>query len=548
MDFSRLFGNPLTEPPLPVTLVPVTLGRSAIGTVILMACCLMACCAFQLPSSLLHGQDPATTEDTAPHSDDSQESASAEELAALVAAQLQSIPDPRTLTRDDLPGIFLILDEGIAAGRKYIANHSDSPGFPAVACDLGRMLILNVDRHLGELNEEAKIFGAPMTAQQRLDEQLIYLDEVVRNIERALATKISPALRCRAEVILGDCLLKSRNASKSADAFGRALQLDTSLEDADEIRIKQIEALEIAERYREMMTAGNLALKDHPRTQFLPHLVYFTHKAHRHLGILRQGRDLWRLWGPVLEAGALGGEISLPNSDQKWQVPAGKESDFRLMADRAGFYEGFFQLAMGEKEAALQALLSFNEKLAERINSGETISMATKTYLDFQSLPMSHRIDVLHGKPAPSLAGLSWIQAPPENDPGKKVELRLFCDSNRATSRQSRFISLLKKLELEYSAAGLRVVWISSVLSSSRAETEAAAMSAIAVENRLGWSYGVQPGIEAGVIERHLGSHGGTLLLAIDDEGLLQWEMIDPMFWDEGLFRSIITRLLHNAE
>ncbi|HIG04296.1 MAG TPA: hypothetical protein EYQ08_00970 [Planctomycetes bacterium] len=538
MDFSRLFGTPLTEPPL-----PVTLGRSAIGAIILVACC-----AFQMPSSLLHGQDPATTEDTAPHSDDSQESSSAEELAALVAAQLQSIPDPRTLTRDDLPGIFLILDEGIAAGRKYIANHADSPGFPTVACDLGRMLILNVDRHLGELNEEAKIFGAPMTAQQRLDEQLIYLDEVVRNIERALATKISPALRCRAEVILGDCLLKSRNASKSADAFGRALQLDTSLEDADEIRIKQIEALEIAERYREMMTAGILALEEHPRTKFLPHLVYFTHKAHRHLGILRQGRDLWRLWGPVLEAGALGGEISLPNSDQKWQVPAGKESDFRLMADRAGFYEGFFQLAMGEKEAALQALLSYNEKLAERINSGETISMATKTYLDFQSLPMSHRIDVLHGKPAPSLAGLSWIQAPPENDPGKKVELRLFCDSNRATSRQSRFISLLKKLELEYSAAGLRVVWISSVLSSSRAETEAAAMTAIAVENRLGWSYGVQPGIEAGVIERHLGSHGGTLLLAIDDEGLLQWEMIDPMFWDEGLFRSIITRLLHNAE
>ncbi|MGE4632264.1 MAG: hypothetical protein AAEJ47_04440, partial [Planctomycetota bacterium] len=58
---------------------------------------------------------------------------------------------------------------------------------------------------------------------------------------------------------------------------------------------------------------------------------------------------------------------------------------------------------------------------------------------------------------------------------------------------------------------------------------------------------GVQPGQETGVLERHLVSHGGTLLMAIDSEGILRWEVIDPMFWDEGLYRAIIERLLLNS-
>ena len=470
---------------------------------------------------------------------------SADELAQFVHDKLQSIPDPRSLKRDDLPRIFLILDEGIAAGRRYVSDHPDGAAFPAVCCDLGRMLVLNVDRHVGELNEEAKIFGAPLTSEQRLSEQFTYLVEVEKLARQALKAEMKPSLRCRLEVLLGDCLLKMRNPSGSADAFMRALRLDTSLEDVDEMRIKLIESLEIAERYSDMLKAGNEALEKHPRSPFLPHLVYFTHKAHRHLGLLRKGRDLWRLWGPVLRAGASGGAISIPGIEAKWRVPTGKENDFLLIADRAGFYEGFYQLALGERQAALSAFLAFNDALNTRINGGEVISMATKTYLDFQSIPMAQRVDVLHGKKAPSLDGLHWVQPPPEKDPDKTIELRLLCDSSRAGGRQARFITLLKKLELEYSSRGLRVVWISSVLRKERTDKEAASMAAIANAKLLGWSYGVQPGQEAGVIERHLGSHGGTLLLAIDADGLIQWEVIDPMFWDEGLYRTIINRLLH---
>ena len=526
--------------------------RSAAGLVLILF-------VLWLSGSVLTGhQTPVTepvtepiTESQAPAGDDTtKETPKADlsaQLAALVASKLESIPDPRSLKRADLPRIFKILDEGIAAGRRYVAEFPESEAMPRVCCDLGRLLILNVDRHLGTLDEEAKIFGTPLSADQRLQELLTYLAEVVSYCEIALAAEISSSLRCRTQVILGDCLLKMRESSRSADAFSKALELDTSKIDLPELKIKRIEALEIAERYQEMLEAGKDCLENDPRSRFLPHLVYFTHKAHRHLGLLYDGRQLWRTWGPVLSAGALGGEIEMPGSTDKWQVPEGKERDFQLMADRAGFYEAFYQLALGNSDAALQALVKYNDQLYERINSGETISMATKTYLDFQSLPMSHRIDVLHGRVAPSLDGLRWIQAPPESDEDKKLELRLFCDSNRASNRQSRFIDLLRKLEHEYSSQGLRVVWLSSVLRAERAPREANAMTEIAIERKLGWSFGVQPGVEAGVLERHLVAHGGTLLMAIDSEGIVRWEVIDPMFWDAGLYRSIIKRLLDNS-
>ena len=495
-------------------------------------------------------QDPvakpqARAANSAPESIAKREEAA--ELAASVSSKLKSIPDPRTLTRGDLPRIFKILDEGIAAGRQYIADYPEGKELPRVCCDLSRMLILNVDRYIGTLNEEAKIFGTPLTADQKLQEQLTYLSEVVDLCGVALAAEIPSSLRCKAQVLLGDCLLKMRESSRSADAFAAALGLDTSEIDLPELKIKRVEALEIAERYQEMVEVGKKYLENDPRTPYLPHLVYFTHKAHRHRGLLYDGRQLWRTWGPVLTAGALGGEIELPGSSEKWKVPEGKEGDFQLMADRAGFYEGFYQLALGNKDAALGAMVNYNDQLYERINSGETLSMATKTYLEFQSLPMAQRIDVLHGRLAPSLDGLQWIQPPPESDEDKKLELRLFCDSNRATNRQARFIDVLRKLEHEYSSQGLRVVWISGVLRAERAGREANAMTEIAIQKKLGWSFGVQPGQETGVLERHLVSHGGTLLMAIDSEGILRWEVIDPMFWDEGLYRAIIERLLLNS-
>ena len=386
---------------------------------------------------------------------------------------------------------------------------------------------------------------APLTSEQRLSEQFTYLVEVEMLARQALEAEMKPSLRCRLEVLLGDCLLKMRNPSGSADAFMRALRLDTSLEDVNEMRIKLIESLEIAERYSDMLKAGERNTRETssvtiPATSGLLHP-----QGASPPGAAQEGQGSMAPLGTGATSRSIGGSHLHSRCRSKVASSHRQGNDFRLIADRAGFYEGFYQLALGERQLALRAFLDFNDSLNTRINSGEVISMATKTYLDFQSIPMAQRVDVLHGKKAPPLDGLQWVQPPPEMDPDKTIELRLLCDSSRAGGRQARFIALLKKLELEYSSRGLRVVWISSVLRKERADREAASMAAIANKHLLGWAYGVQPGQEAGVIERHLGSHGGTLLLAIDADGLIQWEVIDPMFWDEGLYRTIINRLLH---
>ena len=413
--------------------------------------------------------------------------------------------------------------------------------------DLGRLLILNVDRHVGMMAQAAKESGSPMTNAQRLEEQTFYLEEVVNLARAALASEnLPPAQQCRARVVLGDALLKCRQQADAAAQFGEALKLDTSEIDVDELRIKEVEALELAEDYEAMAKAGMACLENHPRSPYLPHLVYFTHKACRRLGKLTQGRDLWRKWGPALTAGSqAGASITLPGREDEppYVVPEGKETDFAMMADRQGFYEGFYQLALGEKEASLQALLKFNDNIYERINEGETLAMPTKTYFEFQSIPMAQRIDVLHDKEAPSLEGMTWVQKNPAYE-NPKIELRIFCDSSRGNNRQTRFLDVAKELEQEFSSEGLSVVWISGILRGDRADREIASMKSIATAKNLGWTYGVQAGQEKGILDRHLVSHGGTLLLIIDKNKKVRWEVIDPMFWDKGLYRSVIRRLL----
>ncbi|MGB1771071.1 MAG: hypothetical protein ACPHP7_02425 [Planctomycetota bacterium] len=470
------------------------------------------------------------------------------ELAKLVREKLAAIPDPRTLKREDLAAVFIILDEGIDAGRDYVSQFEDGgKEFSRVAVDLGRLLILNVDRHVGMLAQAAKESGSPMTAAQRLAEQIYYLQEVVDLANSALAAgDLSLAQQCRARVVLGDALLKCRKQKEAAAQFGEALKLDTSEIDLDELRIKEVEALELAEDYEAMVKAGMNCLENHPRSPYLPHLVYFTHKACRHLGKLTQGRNLWRKWGPVLTAGSkAGAKITLPGREEEppYIVPEGKETDFAMMADRQGFYEGFYQLALGEKEAALQAMLKFNDDLYERINTGETLAMPTKTYFEFQSVPMAQRIDVLHDREAPSLEGMTWAQKNPA-DENSKIELRIFCDSSRGNNRQNRFLDVAKELEQEFSSEGLSVVWISGILREDRADREIASMKSLAASKNLGWTFGVQAGQEKGILDRHLVSHGGTLLFIIDKDKKVRWEVIDPMFWDKGLYRSVIRRLL----
>ena len=405
---------------------------------------------------------------------------------------------------------------------------------------ISKLLILNVDRHVGMLAQAAKESGSPMTAAQRLGEQIYYLQEVVDLANSSLSKgDLSEAQQCRARVVLGDALLKCRKQKEAAarlERLSNSIPVRLTWTSYESRKWKPSNLLKTTANGQ----GGMNCLENHPRSPYLPHLVYFTHKACRHLGKLTQGRDLWRKWGPVLTAGSkAGASVTLPGREEEppYVVPEGKETDFAMMADRQGFYEGFYQLALGEKEAALQAMLKFNDNLYERINTGETLAMPTKTYFEFQSVPMAQRIDVLHDREAPSLEGMTWVQKNPA-DENSKIELRIFCDSSRGNNRQNRFLDVAKELEQEFSSEGLSVVWISGILREDRADREIAAMKSLAASKNLGWTFGVQAGQEKGILDRHLVSHGGTLLFIIDKDKKVRWEVMSHVLGQGLTVRS----------
>ncbi len=41
-------------------------------------------------------------------------------------------------------------------------------------------------------------------------------------------------------------------------------------------------------------------------------------------------------------------------------------------------------------------------------------------------------------------------------------------------------------------------------------------------------------------------NRGGCHLFLADSNGVLVWHIIDPMYWDEGLLRAVVQRILED--
>ena len=76
---------------------------------------------FLLPATLSAQAEETQSDDSkAPSVTAADQSA---ELAKLVREKLAAIPDPRTLKREDLAAVFIILDEGIDAFARIFKHH-----------------------------------------------------------------------------------------------------------------------------------------------------------------------------------------------------------------------------------------------------------------------------------------------------------------------------------------------------------------------------------------------------------------------------------------
>ena len=88
------------------------------------------------------------------------------------------------------------------------------------------------------------------------------------------------------------------------------------------------------------------------------------------------------------------------------------------------------------------------------------------------------------------------------------------------------------------------MTWIAHSRNEAQAEKEVRRIFRLSQKYGQKWTIGMEVGTTASILDRHLVSQGGVVLFAIDSRNRIAWEMIDPMYWDEGLYRQVVTRLL----
>ncbi len=433
---------------------------------------------------------------------------------------------------------------GIIAAEYHLAQFPDSPRRPRACWLLGRLLFLNADRYISDQNEEVKRdFGVQLSAPERGQLLDTYYGRIFSLIAEGQSLESDLLERARLFELRGEILVRTGRPAEAEAEFERSMaQYDPTL---DQLTIKLAEARLNSMQYEELLRQCRKAIDQFPRTNNWPHYVWLVHKACRHLGRIDEGMALWEEFTPRLRAGAAGEPIEIGDGGPPHIVPTEYRIDYQRYLDRAGFYRGFYLLALGRAEEASKVLREYIDGLRIRVGEGEALAMDTKVYLENQAEPLERRISLFLGIPAPTLGNsLTWVQPPPEETRTGVCRLRLICPSNSAKSRHADLIEVLSRLGNEYWPRGLQVEWVGLAMTERMIEVEVAAMQEIARKHRLGWTIGVDTGPEHTTHFDHQVITGGVVLFLTDPEGVFTWELIDPMNWDEGLIRRVLERVL----
>lgn len=469
-----------------------------------------------------------------------------EPLLAWVEAQIAAIGDVRKIDRDSLLRVYALVDGAMAGAEHHLAQFPESPRRANAELLLARLLFLNVDRYIGDRDQEnQRDFNVRLSPQERLALEAGYDARILDLIAAALARQPDlPTLGLLHEV-RGELHVRRGRPLEGAKDLEQTRAAYPGHPKLDELHIKLGEAYLNGMDYPRALEIALHALAQYPRSNFWPHYFWFAHKCLRHMGRIEEGIALWEKHLPGLRARAAGEPIAIPGEETPYITPTEYRIDSQRYVDRAGFYSGFFAYALGRVAAARQAFREYSDALHARIAGGETLGMDTLVYLEKQADPMERRISLFEGAPAPELgASLRW-GIPPAEEPGVATcRALLFCNSRNAVERQAGFIALLSRLGNEYWPRGLRVEWIGLAAIPKMIEPEGLQMQDVARVHRLGWAMGIDVGPENTAHTAYQVPTGGTVLFVIDTKGEIAWQLIDPMHWDEGLIRRVLERLL----
>ena len=177
---------------------------------------------------------------------------------------------------------------------------------------------------------------------------------------------------------------------------------------------------------------------------------------------------------------------------------------------------------------------------------GEWLSPAAPAYRDSQAVPYLNTIYTQIGNPASpfSLGDEHWvIPAEFDKDQSPASAVLLFCPSGNKR-RYLKLFPILDGTVAEYDDAGGQLVWIS--YPKSKTEDPGVTFEKLLAEwdeKNIENTFLLLDDIDSSVHLKYEATRGSGDLYVIDAEGNVQWRVIDPMYWDDGLIRSVLNRV-----
>lgn len=468
------------------------------------------------------------------------------ELHQWLVSQLDQVPrgeDLKKITREELPRFHMLVDNAILGGEYHVETYPESPLRGKVVRVLARLLLLNHSRYLKSLeNDYKEASGERIPTELLMSYNFEYLDRIAKLIGEGLED--SQRSEGYLQQVLGETLILRQTPKIAAESFAKSLEAYPEHPDASLIAATRVDALNRAQEWALSIDAARDYLRSRPKSRYLADVFFMLHKAYRHSGRLQEGLQAWDDYTPILKAGVKGEAI--PGTDG-YVLPEDLRTPFDRYLDRALFYQGFYQSALGNYAAAQACYEQFMDYVVQKEVDGQQVHNSTRVYNDYQAVPYHQFLIAQVGQKAPPLdLGDNWVVAPEGDVPADAVSLVVFCPVNRVLQRQGPLFERLVKIAEDYWGVGLRIYWVSYCRPSPAKSLEEykQEMQQLVTKYELPFAAGLDVGSDIRVHRSYgMEAIGTANVFVIDREGNFEWRVIDPLDRDEGLIRAVLDRV-----